>query len=100
MMKLFRNQTNRLGLQSGSKVIKRNRFLSSLSEPIKPSLSHVDAQNRPCMVDISDKGVTARTAHAQVVIKSCDFCYHHCHHYYHGHHYHSPYHQHYHYHHH
>lgn len=31
-------------------------------------LSHVDDQNRPKMVDVSDKSVTARVAHAQSIV--------------------------------
>ncbi len=32
-------------------------------------LSHVDAANRPTMVDVSDKSVTDRTAHARAVVE-------------------------------
>lgn len=31
-------------------------------------LSHVDSANRPTMVDVSDKAVTARTAHARTLV--------------------------------
>ena len=32
-------------------------------------LSHIDAGNRPTMVDVSDKKVTVREAHAQTVVR-------------------------------
>ncbi len=32
-------------------------------------LSHVDSENRPTMVDVSDKSVSQRTAHAQSVVR-------------------------------
>ena len=32
-------------------------------------LSHVDEKNRPTMVDVSDKSVTARTAHARATVR-------------------------------
>ncbi len=31
-------------------------------------LSHIDAENRPVMVDVSDKKVTAREAHARAIV--------------------------------
>ncbi|UCG72262.1 MAG: cyclic pyranopterin monophosphate synthase MoaC [Chromatiales bacterium] len=35
----------------------------------KPGLSHVDEQNQPTMVDVADKAVTQRTAHARARVK-------------------------------
>ena len=32
-------------------------------------LSHIDAQDRPTMVDVSDKGITQREAHAQARVR-------------------------------
>jgi len=32
-------------------------------------LSHIDEQNRPSMVDVSDKTATARTAHARSIVE-------------------------------
>lgn len=32
------------------------------------NLSHIDAENRPLMVDVSDKKVTAREAHARAIV--------------------------------
>ncbi len=32
-------------------------------------LSHIDADNRPTMVDVSDKKVTVREAHAQTIVR-------------------------------
>ncbi|MEJ2257821.1 MAG: hypothetical protein P8X98_12610 [Woeseiaceae bacterium] len=32
-------------------------------------LSHIDEQNRPTMVDVSDKQATARTAHARTPVQ-------------------------------
>jgi cyclic pyranopterin phosphate synthase len=39
-----------------------------LCAKVPAMLSHVDAQNRPAMVDIGDKTVTRRTAHATAVV--------------------------------
>jgi len=33
-----------------------------------PMFSHLDAQNRPAMVNVGDKAVTKRTAHARAVV--------------------------------
>jgi cyclic pyranopterin phosphate synthase len=35
----------------------------------EPRLSHVDDRNQPTMVDVSDKAVTQRTAHARAHVK-------------------------------
>ncbi len=35
-------------------------------------LTHVDAANRPTMVDVGDKAVTERTARAQAVVRFPD----------------------------
>ncbi len=35
-------------------------------------LSHIDAENRPAMVDVSDKGVSQREAHAQTRVRLPD----------------------------
>ena len=35
-------------------------------------LSHIDAENRPAMVDVSDKGVSQREAHAQARVRLPD----------------------------
>ncbi|MDJ0708751.1 MAG: cyclic pyranopterin monophosphate synthase MoaC [Woeseiaceae bacterium] len=35
-------------------------------------LSHIDAQDRPTMVDVSDKGITPREAHAQARVRLPD----------------------------
>ena len=35
-------------------------------------LSHIDAENRPAMVDVSDKAVTQREAHAQARVRLPD----------------------------
>ncbi|GJL73366.1 MAG: cyclic pyranopterin monophosphate synthase accessory protein [Nitrosomonas sp.] len=33
------------------------------------TLSHIDAQNRPCMVDVSGKAITLRTAVAEAILR-------------------------------
>jgi len=38
----------------------------------EPRLSHVDDRNQPTMVDVSDKAVTQRTAHARARVKLPD----------------------------
>ena len=35
-------------------------------------LSHIDADHRPTMVDVSDKGTTAREAHARTIVRLPD----------------------------
>lgn len=38
-------------------------------KPNEPRLSHVDERNRPAMVDVGDKDVTQRTAHARARVR-------------------------------
>jgi len=39
------------------------------AKPTEPKLSHVDADNQPTMVDVADKAVTQRTAHARARVQ-------------------------------
>jgi cyclic pyranopterin phosphate synthase len=53
-------------------MIRTFRISGSLTKSVRSfssSLSHIDNENRPCMVDITEKRATLRIAHAQAVVE-------------------------------
>jgi cyclic pyranopterin phosphate synthase len=51
-------------------MIRTFRISKSLAKSARSfSLSHIDKENRPCMVDITEKKATLRIAHAQAIVE-------------------------------